>query len=55
MDREEHLLVMPKQLTAIISDWNTETQQMMEKLQHARDEQVCYDVFCKIVFCATGG
>ena len=40
-DKEEHLLGMSKQLTAIISDWDTETQQMIEKLHKARDEQVC--------------
>ena len=39
-DKEEHLLGMSKQLTAIISDWDTETQQMIEKLHKARDEQV---------------
>ena len=39
-DKEEHLLEMSKQLTAIISDWDTETQQMIEKLHKARDEQV---------------
>ena len=31
---------MSKQLTAIISDWDIETQQMIEKLHKARDEQV---------------
>ena len=40
-DKEEHLLGMSKQLTAIISDWDTETQQMIEKLHRARDKQVC--------------
>ena len=39
-DKEEHLLGMSKQLTAIISDWDTETHQMIEKLHKARDEQV---------------
>jgi hypothetical protein len=39
-DKEEHLLGMSKQLTAVISDWDTETQQMIEKLHEARDEQV---------------
>ena len=39
-DKEEHLLGMSKQLTAIISDWDTETQQMIDKLHQARDEQV---------------
>ena len=39
-DKEEHLLGISKQLTAIISDWDTETQQMIEKLHKARDEQV---------------
>ena len=39
-DKEEHLLGMSKQLTAIISDWDTETQQMIENLHQARDEQV---------------
>ena len=39
-DKEEHLLGMSKQLTAIISDWDTETQHMIEKLHKARDEQV---------------
>ena len=39
-DKEEHLLGMSKQLTAIISDWDTETQQMIEKLHKARDVQV---------------
>ena len=32
---------MSKQLTAIISDWDRETQQMIDKLHKARDEQVC--------------
>ena len=41
-DKEEHLLGMSKQLTAIISDWDTETQQMIDKLHKARDEQVIY-------------
>ena len=40
-DKEEHLLGMSKQLTTIISDWDTETQQMIEKLHEARDQQVC--------------
>jgi hypothetical protein len=40
-DKEEHLLGMSKQLTAVISDWDTETQQMIEKLHDARDNQVC--------------
>ena len=39
-DKEEHLLGMSKQQTAIISDWDTETQQMIEKLHQARDQQV---------------
>ena len=39
-DKEEHLLGMSKQLTAIISNWDTETQQMIEKLHKARDDQV---------------
>ena len=39
-DKEEHLLGMSKQLTAIISDWDTETQQMIDKLHQARDQQV---------------
>ena len=39
-DKEEHLLGMSKQLTAIISDWDTETEQMIEKLHKARDVQV---------------
>ena len=39
-DKEEHLLGMSKQLTAIISDWDTETQQMIDELHKARDEQV---------------
>ena len=39
-DKEEHLLGMSKQLTAIVSDWDTETQQMIEKLHQARDHQV---------------
>ena len=39
-DTEEHLLGMSKQLTAIISDWDTETQQMIDKLHQARDAQV---------------
>jgi hypothetical protein len=39
-DKEEHLLGMSKQLATIISDWDTETQQMIEKLHQARDEQV---------------
>ena len=41
-DKEEHLLGMSKQLTAIISDWDTETQQMIEKLHKARDVQVLF-------------
>ena len=41
-DKEEHLLGMSKQLTAIISDWDTETQQMIDKLHQARDEQVYF-------------
>ena len=39
-DKEERLLGMSKQLTDIISDWDTETRQMIEKLHKARDEQV---------------
>lgn len=39
-DKEEHLLGTSKQLTAVISDWDSETQQMIEKLHRARDEQV---------------
>ena len=39
-DKEEHLLGMSKQLTAIISDWDTETQHMIEELHKARDRQV---------------
>ena len=41
-DKEEHLLGMSKQLTAIISDWDTETQQMIDKLHQARDEHVIH-------------
>ena len=44
-EKEEHLLGMSKQLTAIISDWDTETQHMIEELHKARDCQVslsCY-------------
>ena len=37
---------MSKQLTAIISDWDTETQQMIEKLHQARDEQVRLYTVC---------
>ena len=36
-EKEEHLLGMSKQLTAIISDWDTETQHMIEELHQARD------------------
>ena len=39
-DKEEHLLGMSKQLTAIISDWDTETQQMIDNLHQSRDQQV---------------
>ena len=39
-EKEEHLLGMSKQLTAIISDWDTETQHMIEELHKARDRQV---------------
>ena len=39
-DKEEHLLGMSKQLTAIISDWDTDTQLMIDKLHQARDQQV---------------
>ena len=39
-DKEEHLLGMSKQLTAVISDWDTETQEMIEKLHEARDKHV---------------
>ena len=39
-EKEEHLLGMSKQLTAIISDWDTETQDMIEELHKARDRQV---------------
>ena len=49
-DKEEHLLGMSKQLTAIISDWDTETQQMIEKLHKARDEQVCICIFLNLSF-----
>ena len=31
---------MSKQLTAVISDWDTETQEMIEKLHEARDKHV---------------
>ena len=39
-DKEEHLLGMSKQLTAVISAWDTETQEMIEKLHEARDKHV---------------
>ena len=39
-DKEEHLLGMSKRLTAKVSDWDIETQQMIEKLHRARDGQV---------------
>ena len=49
-DKEEHLLGMSKQLTAIISDWDTETHQMIVKLHEARDKQVshCWVIRCVI-------
>ena len=40
LDKEEHLLGMSKQLTAVISDWDTETQELVDKLHNARDKQV---------------
>ena len=46
-DKEEHLLGMSKQLTAIISDWDTETQQLIDKLHKARDEQVRFRLVIK--------
>ena len=39
-DKEECLLGMSKQLATIISDWDTETNQMIQQLHQARDRQV---------------
>ena len=39
-DKEECLLGMSKQLATIISDWDTQTDQMLQQLHQARDKQV---------------
>ena len=39
-DKEECLLGMSKQLATIISDWDTQTDQMVQELYEARDTQV---------------
>ena len=39
-DKEECLLGMSKQLATIISDWDTQTDQMVQQLHQARDRQV---------------
>ena len=40
-DKEECLLGLVKQLTRILSDWDSDTEEMITKLNNARDKQVC--------------
>ena len=40
-DKEECLLGLAKQLTRILSDWDSDTEEMITKLHNARDKQVC--------------
>ena len=40
-DKEEHLLAMSKQLPEIVSEWDAQTELLVQKLHQARDEQVC--------------
>lgn len=41
-DKEECLLGMSKQLATIISDWDTQTDQMVQQVHQARDKQVSW-------------
>ena len=40
-DKEECLLGLVKQLTRILSDWDSDTEEMIAKLHNAREMQVC--------------
>lgn len=39
-DKEECLLGLVKQLTQILSDWDSDTEEMIAKLRDTRNEQV---------------
>ena len=43
-DKEECLLGLFKQLTRILSDWDSDTEEMITKLHNARDKQVCKNI-----------